>query len=155
MYTDIGKRKIVICCHSLRCLDSKEEHLWDSEQMNVLRNAWHYQSNMMEGMCQPGDVLVLVKWEILNKEGCAWHSIGANFLLQHDNNPKHSTKHYKNYWVKEWAGILSIMEWPIQSPDLNRIESLWKQLEYMLSKKCSSSQSNLWDVLQETWGKFL
>ena len=68
---------------------------------------------------------------ILKKEGC--HSIlqcyaircgqsliGANFLLQQDNDPKHSSKLCKNYLgKKQSAGIMSIMEWPAQSPDLN------------------------------------
>jgi hypothetical protein len=47
---------------------------------------------------------------------------------------------------------MSIMEWSAQSPDLNPIELLWEQLD---SKKCPSSQSNLWEVLQEAWGEIL
>ena len=45
------------------------------------------------------------------------------------------------------------MERPAQSPDLNPIELLWEQLDRMVHKKCSSSQSNLWEVLQEAWGE--
>ena len=45
------------------------------------------------------------------------------------------------------------MEWPAQSPDLNLIELLWEQLDRMVRKKCPSSQSNLWEVLQEAWGE--
>ena len=102
---------------------------------------------------------------ILNKEGC--HSIlqrhaipcgqwliGANFLLQQDNDPKHTSKLCNNYLgKKQSAGILSVMEWPAQSPDLNPIELLWEQLDRMVRKKCPSSQSNLWEVLQEAWGE--
>jgi hypothetical protein len=51
---------------------------------------------------------------------------------------------------KQSAGILSIMEWPAQSLDLNPIELLWEQLDH---KKCPSSQSNLWEVLREAWGE--
>ena len=43
--------------------------------------------------------------------------------------------------------MLSVMEWPAQSPDLNPIELLWEQLDRMVLKKCPSSQSNLWEVL--------
>ena len=86
---------------------------------------------------------------ILNKEGyhsilqchdipCGQRLIGTNFLL------------CKNYLgKKQSAGILSVMEWPAQSPDLNPIELLWEQLDRMICKKCPSSQSNLWEVLQE------
>ena len=45
------------------------------------------------------------------------------------------------------------MEWPAQSPDLNPIELLWEQLDCMVRKKSPSSQSNLWEVLQEAWGE--
>ncbi|XP_056266329.1 general vesicular transport factor p115 isoform X2 [Pseudoliparis swirei] len=42
--------------------------------------------------------------------------------------------------------MLSVMEWPAQSPDLNPIELLWEQLDRMVRKKCPSSQSNLWQI---------
>ena len=51
------------------------------------------------------------------------------------------------------AGILSVRMWPAQSPDFNPIELLWEQLDCMVRKKCPSSQSNLWEVLQEAWGE--
>ena len=102
---------------------------------------------------------------IFNKEG--YHSIlqrhaipggqrliGGNFLLQQDNDPTHTSKLCKNYLgKKQSAGILSVMEWPAQSPDLNPIELLWEQLDRMVHKKCTSSQSNLWEVLLEVWGE--
>ena len=56
-------------------------------------------------------------------------------------------------FLKKSAGILSIVEWPAQSPDLNPIELLWEQLDRMVRKKCPSSQSNLWEVLQEARGE--
>ena len=42
------------------------------------------------------------------------HLIGANFLLQQDNDPKHSSKLCNTYLGKKLsAGIVSIMEWPV------------------------------------------
>ena len=63
---------------------------------------------------------------ILKKEGyhsilqhiaipCGRSLIGANCLLQKDNDTKHSSKLSNNYLgKKQSAGILSIMEWPAQ-----------------------------------------
>ncbi|CDQ85386.1 unnamed protein product [Oncorhynchus mykiss] len=85
---------------------------------------------------------------------CGQSLIGANFLLQQDNDPKHSSKLCKDYLGKnQSAGILSIMEWPEHSSDFNPMELLWEQLDRMVRKKCPSSQSNLWEVLQEAWGE--
>ena len=120
---------------------------------------------MVWGCFGDGKVGYLYKVKrILNKEGyhailqrhailCEQCLIGAN--LQ-DNDPKHTSKHTlcKNYLgKKQSAGILSLMEWLAHSPDLNPIELLWEQLDRMVCKKCPSSQSNLWEMLQEAWGE--
>ena len=71
---------------------------------------------------------------ILKKEGyhyilqrhaipCGRRIIGANFLLQQDNDPKHSSKLCNTYLgKKQSAGIL--IKWPAQSSDHNPIELL-------------------------------
>lgn len=50
------------------------------------------------------------------------------------------------------AGTLSVMDEPAQSPDVNPVELLWERLDRMVWIKCPSSQSNVWEVLQEAWG---
>lgn len=49
--------------------------------------------------------------------------IGHNFILQHDNKPKHSSEVVKKYFEElTEEEILEVMILPPQSPDLNTIE---------------------------------
>ena len=46
-------------------------------------------------------------------------------MLQQDNDPKHTSHMCKNYLRrKEEKGDMVVMDFPPQSPDLNRIENL-------------------------------
>ena len=48
------------------------------------------------------------------------HLIDPRFILQHDNNLKHTVRVIKNYLQRQAEkGVLQQMVWPPQSPDLN------------------------------------
>lgn len=53
------------------------------------------------------------------KMGCVW-------IFQHDCDPKHTTKATKE-WLKKH---IKVMECPSQSPDLNSIDDLYKELNH-------------------------
>ena len=78
--------------------------------------------------------------------------IGNNFVFQDDNDPKHASNYCQNYLRrKEAAGVLKIMEWPAQSPDLNPIEQIWELMDREIDKSHVTSKETLWLEQKGCW----
>ncbi|KAG1536583.1 hypothetical protein G6F49_012954 [Rhizopus delemar] len=75
-------------------------------------------------------------------------------IFQHDNDPKHTSKHTKR-WMKR-KGIQLLQDWPAQSPDLNPIEHLWRHLKHKLHSydNRAANVDELWQRVCKEWDSF-
>ncbi len=74
--------------------------------------------------------------------------LGRRFTFQQDNDPKHTAK-----IMKEWLhnNSVTVLEWPSQSPDLNPIEHLWRDLKMAIHQRLPSNLTELERICKEEW----
>ncbi|KAI3375590.1 hypothetical protein L3Q82_003904 [Scortum barcoo] len=71
-----------------------------------------------------------------------------NFIFQHDNDPKHTSKSTKEGLHQN---KIEVLERPSQSPDLNPIEHLWGDLKRAVHRRCPRNLSDLEQFCKEEW----
>ncbi len=76
--------------------------------------------------------------------------MGRGWVLQHDNDPKHTAKATKE-WLKKKH--IKVLEWPSQSPDLHPIENLWRELKVRVAKRQPWNLNDLERICKEEWDK--
>ena len=80
------------------------------------------------------------------------HSLGLgdNFIFQHDNDPKHTSAHVKDFFI---LNQIAVLVWPSQSPDLNPIEHLWDYVKRKVREDRISSIQMLKEKLVAIWNE--
>ncbi len=79
---------------------------------------------------------------------CSGPQTGPKVYLPTRQYPKHTAK-----ITKEWLhnNSVTVLEWPSQSPDLNPIEHLWRDLKMAVHQRLPSNLTELERICKEEW----
>ncbi len=72
----------------------------------------------------------------------------AGFIFRQDLAPAHTAKSTKSWLNDHGVGVL---DWPVNSPDLNPVENLWGIVKRKMINKRPKNADELKATVKETW----
>ena len=102
----------------------------------------------VQGIMKKEDYISILEKNV--KESAERLQLINNWKFQQDNDPKHTAKIVKK-WFRE--NNVDVLEWPSQSPDLNPIENLWRELKSRVMARKPTNLTQLEAFAKEEWAK--
>ena len=100
----------------------------------------------VQGIMKKEDYIRILEKNV--KESAERLQLINDWKFQQDNDPKHTAKIVKK-WFRE--NNVDVLEWPSQSPDLNPIENLWRELKSRVMARKPTNLTQLEAFAKEEW----